>query len=296
MHLRLDKVALFTASTMIFAAIALAKPFDADFTVTKVSGNVTIQAPDAAIGDAKVGKAYPYGSKIKTARRSSAVLTLSDGNSVRISAKTSVIVNEESKTFKRILLETGVVDLLMDNMDKGSKVDVEMAAAICGIVGTHVHAEASEEKKVDAAQISITQGEGYIKGAYFEIPKFKGNVVISSTKDERYTRIRNLKGEHNLFILHPENAREIKFSEGNLAKIYVRISKDKKRLEITVLVYDSDAPNAKVKETITFSIVRSTTKPPTHGPSGSHEDFELGEEETSTSSSSTPPTTPPGKN
>ena len=95
-----------------------AKAFEPEFTITKIEGAVKVQSPGASrFSDAEAGSSYKYGTVIKTKRRSTAVVQFSQGNTCRITARTTVTITESTanENLKVMKLDVGHVLEIGDN-------------------------------------------------------------------------------------------------------------------------------------------------------------------------------------
>jgi len=86
----------FTIANTLHAAA-----FEQAFKLTKINGECNVMTPDSKVfAPAAEGKAYPYGSKISTGRKSSVIVEFSTGNSCRVLASSVLIVTEDAKDAK----------------------------------------------------------------------------------------------------------------------------------------------------------------------------------------------------
>lgn len=109
------------------------------FKVLSTKGTVLVQTPGATAESAiEQGKSYPFGTTIKTDRKSSAVLELSPENTFRLLAKTTLQVTQNVKHRKLIelKLDTGRVTVTLDDFPKDMNLTVESPMGVCAAVGT----------------------------------------------------------------------------------------------------------------------------------------------------------------
>src|ERR1039458_6030872 len=103
--------ALVLASEMcLFSSVSHAAPFEMLFKIDKITGDCAVQTPGSAdFVNAANGNAYAYGTKIRTGRKSSAVIIFSDGNLCRVLANAMLTVTKDVKNekLKSIALDAG---------------------------------------------------------------------------------------------------------------------------------------------------------------------------------------------
>jgi hypothetical protein len=128
-----------TALVLCLGAAGLwAAPFEKQFRITEVSGSCTVQLPGQPATPAVKGLSCPYGTRITTERRATAVLELSNGNRVRVLAATTMAVTEDAQdpSAKIVRLAEGRIRVQLEpNSHKNNRFTVETPVAICGIVG-----------------------------------------------------------------------------------------------------------------------------------------------------------------
>jgi hypothetical protein len=128
-----------------------------------------------------VGQQYPFGTTVETGRNSSLDLTLSEGNTFRLLARTKIAITQDTRDprLKILRLETGSVDLQLDNMPKGEKLQVETPTAVCGAVGTRfaVTFESSDDKDLAGTRQSSFACD---RGEVFVSSRFKVKEAVST--------------------------------------------------------------------------------------------------------------------
>jgi len=236
-----------------------AKAFEPEFTITKIEGAVKVQSPGASrFSDAEAGSSYKYGTVIKTKRRSTAVVQFSQGNTCRITARTTVTITESTanENLKVMKLDVGKLDLSMDEMVEGHKLQIETAAAVCGITGTKLTIEASRERNVTAVILKVKEvGSSVDLGnGIFEFNDVQGGeeLVITVTDDKKYYRARIINGDMQVELLGEGGGDPLDVQSGDFLKFFIREYPD--HIQITLMVYGSDAPGAKPKFVRTFKI------------------------------------------
>lgn len=107
------------------------------FTATAVTGTCEVQQGDAFIA-ITLNQEYPFGTVVRTGRNSFADLKFSENNTFRLLARTQIAINQNTSNpkLKVLKLETGSIELKLDDYPKDHKLQVETPTAVCGAVGT----------------------------------------------------------------------------------------------------------------------------------------------------------------
>lgn len=212
------------------------------FTITKISGDVTVSPPEGdGFEKAGEGKSYSYGTKIKTGRNSSAVVVLSEGNEFRILANASLTLNEDTsdKKLKSVKLTTGKVEVsLEEGFQQFDAFNVETPTAICGALECLFYVETGNEDEFDlyASEFGCDDGHIGVFGPNYEIPLLdKGDrVSVSSSRDGNTTRIRCLAGLFEVKVKDVDsNPRTIEMRTDMVIKIFRQPS----LVDDTILIY-----------------------------------------------------------
>lgn len=237
--------------------IIFAAPFEPLFKVKKITGKCKICLPDAAkFLAAEDGKAYPYGSKIKTGRKSSLVIEFSEGNECRVLANATLAVTEDTKDkkLKTVELDAGKIEVtLEEGFRKNNGLNVETATAICGAIGCKYNVHAQRKRDLDIVVIVCTEGSINAHGLGFKIPLMKGGnaVSISRSRDKVFTRVKNIKGTFIITITGSDGKpKDVEVIAGSVIKIWQRVSDAGDAIVITILITD---PEGKLLESITYT-------------------------------------------
>jgi len=218
-----------------------AAPFEQAFKITKINGECVVMVPDAKSFVAAIeGQAYPYGSKIKTGRKSSVVVEFSSGNFCRVLASTILAVNEQAKDkkAKTIKLDDGQISVeLEEKFHENNSMTVETAAAICGAIGCKFNVKSYIENDFKIMWIECIEGKLRITGPDFEIPLLEkdDSVSIAKADEKSFLRIKNVKGTFNINLKNSQGepiSPELKL--GYSVKIYREVSPNGQNM----LVYD----------------------------------------------------------
>lgn len=156
-------------------------------------------AGSATFVTAEKGKKYAYGATLKTGRKSSIAIVLSDGNEFRLLADSLAVAVEDpsDKTFKVVKLKTGKVDVKLNpEFHKTNKFRVETATAVCAAIGCTFSVEASTTTIVtcDDGQIQLS-GTGATK---WTTTMDKGDAVTCATDPKGALTIKAVSGSFEL--------------------------------------------------------------------------------------------------
>lgn len=173
------------AVTMGFAlgtATLSAAEFSKEFKTSKVVGPCAIVLPGtSAEQEAKEGGVYPYGTTIRTGRKASLVVILSEGNEIRVLAETTFVADQNAKdaSDKTIRLREGRIQVKLDpKFHETNKFTVETPSAICGAVGCIFDVES--EGKVEVNSTSIFCKEGKVRISWTDGDGKNGEIVLST--------------------------------------------------------------------------------------------------------------------
>jgi len=307
---RMLAVALFALS---LAAPFVRAAFDEQFMVREVVGDCQI-ATGTDFQPAVEGQPYPYGSTLKTGRKSSLVIVLSDGNECRVLANTVMTLNEATlnKKVKSVRLDEGKIEvsLLSDYAADGSDFSVETPAAVCGVIGSKLKAEAATEGDLHIGIFGCVEGKLRVLGPQFELPLLDADDVVSiaATTDKSFIRIKNVAGTFPIVVKDSNGAsKTFEMKNDCVVKIWQRLSATGDFMHVTLLII---GPDEALIEAINYTdkLPDSGTLPPRIGeelkerePGGRDEDipddflFTTTTTTTSTTTTTRPSPTPVGK-
>lgn len=229
-----------------------AGPFEPMFTVLKIEGDCTVSPPDAAeFTTAMEGSTYPYGTKVRTGRSSSAVIRFSEGNECRLLANAMIVVTEDvkDKKLKTIKLSAGKVEVNLEKaFQEHSGLNIETPAAICGAIECIYSVEAGTDDEADAYVGHFATEEGKIRvfGPNYEIPELDAgdNVSISTTRDGMSTRIRCRAGTFQLRVKNADGEpRLIDMKQDMVVKIFRERTADG-TVVVTIMIVLPDGTNS----------------------------------------------------
>jgi len=241
--------ALFLLGTAVFAA-----PFDPLFKIVKVTGDCAVRAPDSEdFSPAEEGKAYPYGTKMRTGRNSSAIIAFSDGNQCRVLARASLAITEkeEDASFKLIKLEQGKISLtLQEDYHETNELNVETATAICGAIGSDYDVTVTIQDGLIVVYVTCSDGSIWASGADFRIPLMLvgDSLTITGSRDGTFVRLKVVDGEFRIHFRNADGEEEtVDIKAGYVVKIWSTVSPDGTKIVVTILII---SPNEEVIKTI----------------------------------------------
>lgn len=224
-------------------------PFEQLFRIMQISGECEVMPAGAsAFITAEEGKAYAYGSTVKTGRKSSALIQLSEGNTCRVLAKAELSVSDGAMDpkLKTIKLSEGKIEVSLEKNLKeqfGNSLNVETATAVCGAIGTVFSAEAAREQDINVVVFIISEGSTTIGGMNFNIGSAAAGVGLSISGDDSgsFTRIKCLKGAFDIEYKDSQGQPKIVSTQANsIIKIWRRRAKAGNLIIITVIVTEPD--------------------------------------------------------
>ena len=237
-----------------------AKPFDAQFKLIKIENECKVKvAGTSGFVAAKVGSDYPYGTTILTGRKSSAVISFSDGNECRILARTELVVMEDTKDrkMKTLKLAMGKAEIdLQPDFHKDNDLKVETPTAICGAVECHFTAEVLSGRGFIRAIFESLKGIIKIDGEGFNVPVVGAGatLMISGSYDLDEIVVTVVKGELKVNVKEGQDKSKLfTLPQGSTIRIRRTVVDDKtERITVTITM-----PDGKV---VTFSYTQ-TAKP-----------------------------------
>ena len=243
---------------IMLSGTAEAVKFDALFRVTAVNGECTVMPKGAkAFVPAESGKAYHYGSEIKTGRKSSLIMLLADGNECQVLANAHLIMaqNVQDPKLKIIKLKAGMVDIDLDPEfeESGYGLQVETAAAICGVIGSKGSVGVRADKEMSVTTLGIKEGKFWCKGSQFKIKEMHAGDLISVaiSLDREFTRIKNLKGS---YLIDCKNSagepQSLEVKLNGIVKIWARRADIGNNLTVTIIF---TSPEGKVEQAFTYT-------------------------------------------
>lgn len=247
----------FALSFMLSLPATAQQNLDPVFQITSVNGNCRISLPgEATFAEAEENRAYPYGSRIQTGPRSSLLMRISDGNTVRVLANADVVFNEDTSNskIKNVQLHSGEVEVQLnrDFHDGGNQLNVETATAICGAIGTHFRVASRMEQDLRVVVIRVLRGKLHVYGENFEVGEMGENQWLSllSPPDRSFMRMKSMKGNFSINVKEADMSnREIPLNEGMVVNLWQLDVPESNQRIITVAI---NAANGEQLDTFTI--------------------------------------------
>jgi hypothetical protein len=257
-----------TSVLCLFAGITSATPFDPLFLVSRVSGDCMVAAPDSGeFVPVTEGKAYPYGTRVKTGNDSTAIIKLSEGNECHLSANVSLSTGRDAKNEKHsiIKLEQGKVEVMLEQgFQDNNKFSVETASAVCEATACRFTVEARRDNQLDLniGLFTVSEDGTHVRifGPNFEIPSLgrDGSVSVSGTSDRLFTRVKNLKATVNIVYKDSDGQdKTVELKQNSTAKISRKVSDG--NLHVTTII---TKPDGTMEEASTHSEDLAGTEAP----------------------------------
>ncbi len=263
MNVQLRSVVLRVALIAAFSAIAAsAVTLDPVFRLTQIQGACQVRRPDdSAFSPAEDGRAYPYGTRIRTGADSTAVIVMAEENTCRILANANLVLTEaETRTHKRLLLDAGEVEIRLTEgfHTNGNKLDVETATSIATPEGTHFRVAVQFQEDLLVVIIRCLDGSlrvyGRVFGFLIETLARDQWVSLISPSDHSFLRLKNLKGTYRVRIPEGDGLeRVIETTEGVTLKIWQQEIPDSDMIAVSVAITDKDG---RLLETVVATIPR----------------------------------------
>ena len=254
----LAKSLIVAVAFMMLAGSAQAVKFDPLFRVTSVNGDCTVKPKgEKTFVAAESDRAYLYGTQIKTGRKSSIIIILADGNECQILANADLTMTQDVKNpkLKIIKLRAGRVDIDLDPEfeNSGYGLQVETAAAICGVIGSKGSVDVRSDKDMSVTTLGIKEGKFWCKGSQFKIPIMDADdfISVAISVDREFTRLKNLKGSYTIDCNNsagePQTL-EVKLNA--IVKIWARRADVGNNLTVTIIF---TSPEGKVEQAFTYT-------------------------------------------
>jgi len=247
-------VGLAAAGMLMLTTSLPAQPFDVLFRVTHVKGVCQVRKPDASAFEPVVnGKAYPFGTVVRTGKDGEASLALSAEDILRAAPLTEVCVTEpagSSPCSNRVVrLAQGRLDVAVHEGLAEKALTIETEVASCDALSGRSSVEMNRTAKPSRERLDLRllvrtdSGNLRVSGPQFQVPKMKAGsaVRIESSADRSVTRIVN---EANDFKVDIDNGTDTPVSLETSPRGAVRICRQHApvggKLVVSVLETASD--------------------------------------------------------
>lgn len=249
-------IAFLSLASPLCAAI----PFDPLFRTMKFTGDCSVSIPPSSEFEPAVeGKAYPYGTRVKTGPKSNVHLFLASGNECRAfdDALMTFIEDPKDAKIKGIRLDRGKLEINLEEGFQENKngFSIQTPIAICtALAGGRFSFEATSAQDLGMVVIGNQDTKLKVNGPQYEIPLVEKDdwVAISTSLDRVFTRIKSVRGDFQLLVKDQDgNPKTIDLKPGMVVKILRRFSAPTSMLLVTVLITDLDGKT--IRESISYT-------------------------------------------
>ena len=261
-HMRLIAVGAILAIGLTHTN-ATALTLEPAFRLLQIEGECHVRPPDArSFQPAEDGRAYPYGTRIRTGAGSTAVLEMATGNTCRILADASLVLTEVAgnRSHKRLLLDAGEIEVnLSDGFHAGgNKLDVETVSSIATPRGTRFRVAVQVQEDLYVVIIRCLDGSLQVVGRVFgfEVDDLGKDdwVSLIAPMDHSFLRLKNLKGAFGVRIPEGDgDFRIVETDEGVTLKIWQQDIPDSDMIAVSVAITDREG---RLVETVVATIPR----------------------------------------
>lgn len=248
---------LAVVGVLALATALPAQTFDPLFRVTSVKGLCQVRKPEAATFEPAIpGKAYPFGTVVRTEKNAEAVVSLSAEDAFRMQPDTEVIVRVApgSDVNRLVQLETGKIQSsVRENLPEDAVV-VETSVGACDALTGRSDIQASRDK--DGLRLEVTTGSGSvrIRGPQFAVPKLKAGcgIRITSSEDRSLTRLVNTCGDYKVEL---DNASDTPVPLDTSTKSTIKICREHAPIggKLVVSVFAA-GPDGKGRESFAYVV------------------------------------------
>ncbi len=245
------RIRLFAASLLVglVGAVALAVPFDPVFRVVRFKGECQVALPDSTtFAPVKPGKAYPYGTTVRTGgAESEATITFCDNHECRLAPNTTARFADEARdrTNLTVHLLAGKVEVDLDqkNIKYINRVFVQTPVAIAAGEKVRFTAAVSRNNDIHESVFECGAGMFGVSGSQFQAPAIKeGSIVkVTGPSDLSWLRVQTVKGEVS-YDLRDTLAEPVAYptKQGGAFKITQRVADSTKSRHVVVWTLKPD--------------------------------------------------------
>ena len=247
MRLHVRSVLLLAIACCVIASMAQAVPFEPVFRLMKVTGEVTVKAPGAGqFKEAEEGKAYPYGTAVRTGKRAAVIVVYAANNTCQVGPLANLMVEAAS-----ILLDAGKVEIVLE---EGNALAVTTPCASSESVGGAFTIEMKSEAELKIAVYTCTAGELAILSDMFQVPALDANdlLSVSCAQDQSFIRLKDIQGKFDVFFTDDSGTPRSEAMERNsVVKIWRRKADTSDAIVVTILLVK---PDGTLGEAINYTI------------------------------------------
>ncbi|MEI8242902.1 MAG: hypothetical protein WCI17_06515 [bacterium] len=254
---------LAVVGVLAMAASLQAQSFDILFRVTGVKGSCQVKKPGSAVFEPVTrGKAYPFGTTVRTAGDSEATILLSPDDAIRLSPACELSVFEPegstANSNRTIHLEEGRLEIAVRDGLAEKALSIETAVASCDSFVGRSNLELRKARNTVKGRLDLQllvrtdNGAVRVTGPQFSVPKMKSGsaVRIESSADRSITRITNESNEYRVDI---DNGTDTPVTMETTTHSTVRICREQAAVggKLVVSVLET-APDGKGKGNFAF--------------------------------------------
>jgi hypothetical protein len=237
---------LLVAAVCVAASLASAVPFEPVFRLLQVNGDVSVKTPDAGrFSAAEEGKAYPYGTSVRTGAGAAVIVMYAENNSARVGPSANLSVESTS-----ILLEGGKIEIVLE---EGNELAVATPCSSVQSVGGAFSAEVKAEAELLVTVFAAQRGALTVMSDMFQCPAItEGVLSVSCAQDGSFVRLKNVKGKFAVIFKDDTNtARTVDMDVDAVLKIWRRGADESDAIVVTILIV---APDGSLTEAINYTI------------------------------------------
>lgn len=263
MHTRSRAAGLVVMGVLALATSTQAQSFDVLFRVAGIKGNCQIKKPGAVTFEPALnGKAYPFGTIVRTGKDGEAVILLSIDDFLKVSPQGELSVSVPEGTpinsNRTVHLEEGKIDISVREGLADKALVIETAAASCdSFTGRSTmelikHRKPAKDQLDLRLQVHTDTGTLRVFGPQFAIPKMRAAsaVRIESSASRSITKITN---ESNEYAVNIDNGTDTPVPLETSALSAIRICREPATVggKLVVSVLET-APNGQGKGNFAF--------------------------------------------
>jgi len=197
----------------LFAVAAVAAPFEPLFVIRRTVGRCEVRTPGSQeFAEAAAGRAYLYGSTVRTGQDGLLVVEFSaGGNECTVGPDSLVTVaeNKSSKNEKVLVVDSGKISVsLEENYDRANTISIETPCANAKANGRKFTVSVRQQEDLLAASFMPDKGTLTVSGPQFDIPELDEDDVlgVSSGLNGMFTRVVCDHGEFALNVADSQGA------------------------------------------------------------------------------------------
>lgn len=252
------------------AAISLAMPFDPVFRVLRIKGECAIAPPDSTVfSPIKPGKAYPFGSTVRTVSLDSeAIISFCDNNGCTLFAGSTARFTDEAgdRENRTVHLLAGKLEVELDRSEQKfikytNRVFVQTAVAIVSGEKAKFAVTVARQNDTHESIFECSAGMIGVSGAQFQAPVVKEGAILKVTgpTDLSWLRVQTVKGEVP-YDIRNDMAEPISYptKPGAILKINQQVAE---QAGIRHVVLRTMKPDGTTETNFTYKLMADAPKP-----------------------------------